>query len=308
MPQLAIILVNYKRAEDTIECIVSLRKSIFKDFETIVVDNASGDGSLGKLNKHCPDVYLICSEKNLGFAEGNNLGIRYALQRNCKYILLLNNDTVVNEHTLHVLVQTLEQHPQAGIVGAKIYSFDRPKVLWFAGGTFNIHSAMGAHIGIGEIDRGQYDELQPRDYITGCCLVARREVYETIGLLDSSYFAYLEDVDFCVRARHSGYSILYQPNAVVYHKVSSTSSWDSAVYLYFNLRNKILFLRKNSRRLKWLPYLPQLMYFYVRQFIRLFFKRRNMAAVHAAWCGLIDGLRNFTGEYGQGRLQKLLPK
>jgi GT2 family glycosyltransferase len=124
-------------------------------------------------------------------------------------------------------------------------------------------------------------------------------------LLDESFFAYLEDVDFCVRARGMGYKVLYQPKAVIYHNVSSTTSWDSPLYLYFNLRNKILFLRKHSRGMRWVPYLPKLVYFYLRQFIRLIVKWRNVPSARAAWWGLIDGLRGFTGISGMGRLPRL---
>lgn len=308
MPKLFIILVNYKRAQDTSECITSLQKSSFKNFNILIVDNGSCDGSVKFLQNHHPDANIFESKTNLGFAAGNNLGVQYALHQQCKYILLLNNDTIVDESMLKVLIHTMEQNPQAGIIGAKIYYFDRQNVLWFAGGTLKVHSAMGLHVGIGEVDKGQYDEVRASDYITGCCLLARREVYETIGVFDHTYFAYLEDADFCLRARQAGYLILYQPRAIVYHKISSTSSWDSPVYLYFNLRNKILFLRKHSRPREWLPHLPQLIYFYGRQFIRLIFKWHDVSSTRAAWFGLIDGLRNFTGEQGEGRLCALSSK
>ena len=137
MPLLSIILVNYKRPADTAECVVSLRKSTFRDFEIIVVENGSQDGSKEFLAQQFPDIHLIASETNLGFAEGNNLGIRYALQQNGRYILLLNNDTLVDEHMLEVLVETMGQQPTVGILGAKIFYDDRRNILWFAGGEFN---------------------------------------------------------------------------------------------------------------------------------------------------------------------------
>lgn len=304
-PLLTVLLVNYNRADDTIACVESLRQSTFHDFEIIIVDNASHDGSADILAARCPDVTLLRNGVNVGFAEGNNTGIRLALERERKYILLLNNDTVVDPRALEMLIGTMESHPYPGVAGGKIYYYNRNNVLWFAGGYFNPDSALGGHYGIAEVDAGQFNAATTSDFITGCCLLFRREVCDAIGLLDGSYFAYLEDADFCVRARRAGFPVMYQPAAVIYHKVSTTSSWDSPLYLYFNLRNKILFLRKNSSPRRWIPHLPELLYFYVRQFMRLLLKRHDRLKRRAAWWGLVDGIGNFTGTNGEGRLPLL---
>jgi hypothetical protein len=199
----------------------------------------------------------------------------------------------------------MHNHPEAGIVGAKIYYADRPNVLWYAGGYFNEHSSFGGHYGMGEPDTGQYDTERTCSLITGCCLLIRREVCEKVGLLDSDYFAYLEDADYCTRVKRGGYALYYQPKAIIHHKISSTSAWDSPVYIYFNLRNKILFLRKNARLLHVLPHVPRLLYFYLRQFVRLLFKWHSLKKTRAAWFGLIDGFRTYTGQFGRGRLDHL---
>jgi GT2 family glycosyltransferase len=305
MPELAVILVNFKRPEDTIECVQSLRRSTYTDFEIIIVDNNSADDSIERLRLHCPDATLIVNASNRGFAEGNNTGIREALARRATYILLLNNDTVIDPDALRVLTLTMKDQRQPGIAGAKIYYFDRPLTLWFAGGYFNPHSTFGGHYGFDEEDRGQYDTPRTCDYITGCCLLFRADLVHRIGLLERSYFAYMEDAEFCIRARRAGYPILYQPAAKIYHKVSRTSSWDSPTYIYFVLRNKIIFLRRNAALIQWLPHLPHLVYFYIRQFVRLIFKWRDLPGARAAWLGLRDGLRNTTGTYGEGSLNTL---
>jgi hypothetical protein len=302
MPQLSVILLNYNGPRDTTDCIESLRKSSFKDFDIVVVDNASPDSSVTALRDRYPDITLIVNDRNLGFAGGNNVGIRHALQRDSKFVLLLNNDTTVDPNGLGVLLKTMEENPEVGIVGGKIYYADRPNVIWFAGGYFNINSGFGDHYGKAEEDVSQYNRARECDFITGCCMLIRREVCERIGLLDDSYFLYYEDVDFCTRARRKGYGILYQPGAVIYHKISRATSWDSPVYIYFNLRNKLLFLHRNSRPWKWLPHLPRLIYFYLRQLVRLVLKWHDLPATRAAWLGLIDGLRNFSGDHGEGHL------
>ena len=306
MALLSVVLVNYKRSGDTLECINSLRASSLRDIDIIVVDNASNDGSVQQIRNAHPDLHLISNTENLGFAGGNNVGIRRALESGSRYVLLLNNDTVVDKKALEALVNTMEQNPDAGITGGKILYFNQPGTIWFGGGKFNRNSGFGRHEGIGMADDGSFDTMHPCDFITGCCLLARREVFEQIGLLDEDFFTYLEDVDFCIRARDKGYSILYQPRAVIHHKVSSSTAWDSPLYIYFNLRNKLLFLRKRSGPTRWIPYIPQLTYFYVRQFVRLLLKQRNMQATRAAWRGLIDGLRNHTGKNGRGHLDEIL--
>jgi hypothetical protein len=308
MAILSVVLVNYNRFRDTLDCIASLRASSLRDTHIIVVDNASVDGSVVQLRAAYPDLHLVANSENLGFAAGNNVGIRRALESGSSFVLLLNNDTVVDEHALESLVQTMEKNPEAGIAGGKILYFNDRRTVWFGGGKFNRNSGFGKHLGMGKPDDGSYDSLRECDFITGCCLLARREVFEQVGLLDEDFFAYLEDVDFCVRTREKGFAVLYQPRARIYHKVSSTTSWDSPLYIYFNLRNKLLFLRKRTNPVRWIPYLPLLVYFYLRQFARLLFKHRNIPAARAAWWGLLDGLNNFTGTNGRGRLDQIQAK
>lgn len=307
MPVLSVILINFNRSHDTIECIESLERSSFRDFDIIVVDNDSQDGSADLLRSRFPRITLLVQKTNLGFAEGNNVGIREALSHGTSQILLLNNDTIVDPNALQVLSGFLAGSPSLGVAGPKIYYYDRPTTLWFAGGHVNADAASFGHYGLGEHDHGQYDVARQCDYVTGCCLLFRREVAERVGLLESAYFAYLEDADFCLRARQAGFQVMYQPKAVIYHKVSMTSAWDSPVYLYFSLRNKIILLRKHGSFTRTFPYFPQLVYYYVRQFIRLIFKWRDMAKTRAAWYGLVDGLLNRTGQHGEGRLAEIMP-
>jgi GT2 family glycosyltransferase len=306
MPALSIILVNYRRPDDTVACVRSIAGSTFRDMQIIIVDNGSGDGSADRFGRECPGTTLIRSSRNLGFAGGNNLGIRRALNDGSRCILLLNNDTIVDPETVETLMTTIRAEPGAGIVGAKIVYHDSPDILWFAGGYLNTNAARGGHYGIGKPDGPPFNVPKPCEYITGCCLLARREVFEAGGMLSTPYFAYMEDAEFCLRARNAGYAVLYEPRARVLHKISMTAQWDSPAYIYLNLRNKFLFLQRNSRPALWAPHLPFLVYFYVRQMIRLLVRRRGPLALRAAWYAIIDGLRGFTGEDGSGRLSLLL--
>lgn len=302
---LSIILVNYGRSDLTIDCVRSLEESTYEDFKVIIVDNDATEDSTGQLKAGCPEAIVIPSEKNLGFAEGNNVGIRQALAIGSEFILLLNNDTLVRKDLLSKLVQTAKGSRLVGVVGGKIYYHDSPETLWFAGGHLEIDKALGTHLGIGNRDNGSFDHATETDYVTGCCMLTKREVFENTGLLDTRLFLYFEDADFCVRARNSGYVILFQPEAVLYHRVSISTRHDSPVYIYFNLRNKIIFLRKHSTFRKWARHLPYLAYFYFRQIMRLLLKSHDLRGTRAACLGLWDGLRNHTGQAGEGNLYRL---
>jgi GT2 family glycosyltransferase len=306
-PNIAVVLVNYRRANDTLACVASLRKSNYTDYRIVIIDNSPDDDLSKLMRERFPDIPVFAPGVNLGFAAGNNLGIRYALESSCDAVLLLNNDTEVDPGAIAALARVLQQGPETGIVGGKIYFHSSPSKIWFAGGHFNVNSGFGGHDGIGQRDHGQFDARRECDFITGCCQLIRRSVLESIGLLDEQFFAYLEDVDFCHRARQAGYHIMYAPDARVYHKISSTAAWDSPVYLYFNARNKLLLLKKHATILSVLPHLPRLCWFYLRQTLRMAVKYRDMDGLKAVWMGLADGIARRTGEHGSGRLAYLGP-
>ena len=306
MPELAVILVNYKRPLDTIECVRSLEQSTYRNFATYVVDNGSGDGSPAALRSSCPGIVLLESPINLGFAGANNMAMERAQKEGADFFLLLNNDTVVDPSCLQELMDAAKRHPSAGVLGGKVLEYDRRNVIWFAGGRINVSSGRSRHIGIGERDDGRYDAERIVDFITGCCLLIRRSLYLRVGGLDTEYFAYYEDSDYCLRARRVFQDVIYAPKARVFHKVSSTSSLDGPVYLYFTLRNRLIFLRKHARWFQVIPYFPSLAYFYGRHMFRLLVRRRGTAVIRAAYYGFVDGLRGFTGDHGKGRLELLL--
>jgi GT2 family glycosyltransferase len=219
-PLVYVIVLTWNGKEDTLECLRSLQEVEFRNFKILVVDNASADGTSDAITALFPDVHVIVNKENLRFAGGNNVGIRYALEQGADYVLLLNNDTVVDKHFLTFLTDIAKTSPDIGMVGPKIYyNADRQR-LWYAGGTIVWWKGIISHIGIREIDHGQYDEQQETDYITGCCVLVRRSVIEKIGMLDERYFIYGEDADWCVRATRKGFKLLYVPASRIWHKVS----------------------------------------------------------------------------------------
>jgi GT2 family glycosyltransferase len=236
-PHVAVIVVNWNGREITLECLRSLSAQTYPHADLIVVDNASSDGSADAIRSAYPDVILLSMAANLRFAGGNNAGMREALNRGADLVLLLNNDTVVHPDFLKHLVARLEMDPRCGMVAPKIFYFAQPDKLWFAGGVISMWTGTMKHIGIREVDCGQHDAVREIDYASGCCILVRSDVIRKIGLLDESYHIYTEDADWSMRVRRAGYTVLYEPAARVWHKISVSSGGHLS---WYKLKNKFL--------------------------------------------------------------------
>jgi GT2 family glycosyltransferase len=223
-PSIAVIVLTWNGRDLTLDCLRSLEAVSTPNVRILVVDNASTDGTASAVReRYGPRVDVLENGTNLGFAAGNNAGIRKALADGADLILLLNNDTIVDPSFLDQMTRALESSPDVGIAGPKIYFAQPPDQLWFAGGEISMWRGTARHIGIREIDHGQYDTARDVDYVSGCALLARREVFERAGLLDPAYRAYFEDADLCVRAARAGLRIRYVPAAKVWHRISAST-------------------------------------------------------------------------------------
>src|SRR3990167_9534239 len=254
--KIAIIVLNYKGLEDTLSCLDSLRRIKRNNFniEIIVVDNGSGDGSKEALSNF-RDIRLIALEKNLGYSGGNNVGIKEAIKRNSNYLLILNNDTLVDPNLLTELVNAAKK---GDIISPKIYfakgfefhksrykKADLGKVIWYAGGEIDWQNVIGKHIGVDEVDKGQYSASIETGFATGACMFVKREVFEKVGFFDEKYFLYLEDIDLCQRAKRAGFKITFEPKAIIWHKNASSSGGSgSKLQDYYITRNRLLFAFK----------------------------------------------------------------
>jgi GT2 family glycosyltransferase len=241
---------------DTIDCITSLKRIEYSNYHILVVDNGSTDGSVVGIKAAFPDIRLLETHENLGFADGNNRGIKLALEDGADYVLLLNNDTEVDSNFLSELVKAAESSQGVGIVGSKIYYYSEPKQLWFAGGRINFYTGDTHHIGERELDEGKYDRIGDTGYVSGCSMLIKRKVLEDIGTLDETFFLYYEDSDFCARARRHGYRIVYAPASVVWHKVSSTAGKVKDLQLFYGTRNMLIFEKRNAGLQHLVVFLP----------------------------------------------------
>lgn len=222
-PSVAIIIVNWNRKEDTLACLESLSRITYPNARVIVVDNGSSDGSAQAVRGLFGRAMVIALPQNLRFAGGNNIGLREVLARGDDYALLLNNDTLVEPDFLDHLITAAESDPKIGLAGPKILYCDRPGVIWFAGGVLKASWGYVRHYGLRRPDNGRFDQPKKVSFLTGCCLLIRREVLETVGLLDEGYYLYSEDADYCLRARRAGFELYYEPQARIFHKVSAST-------------------------------------------------------------------------------------
>jgi GT2 family glycosyltransferase len=254
-PFVYIVILNWNNAPDTIACLTSVSDLDYSNYQTLVIDNGSTDGSKAKIKTNHPSVEILALENNLGYALGNNVGIHYALEAGAEYILVLNNDTLVASNMLTELVKVAETDAKIGMVGPTMYCVEPPDTL-FAAGSF-IDWAKGETRNRGMFEPiTAYPELkypEPVDYITGCAVLVRKELIETIGGLASSYYLNYEDAEWGVRARHYDFDVWYAPQAVMWHKVSASLGQASPANTYYMTRNALLFFWQNAPgHLRWL--------------------------------------------------------
>jgi GT2 family glycosyltransferase len=240
-PKVGLIILNWNNWRDSIKCIEGVRHCTYSHVEIWVVDNGSQDESIAQLSR-IEDIHLISLGKNIGFAGGNNVGIRAALEKGCEYILLLNNDTECNDHFIEPLLEPLQRDSLAVVSCPKILYKEPPQTIWYAGGKFRQPRIIGELVGMGQPDQEKYNLMGKTDFAVGTCMLIKRDVFDRIGFLDERFFFYHEDVDFCYRANKAGYSIWYQPESVIIHRVSSSTEnqHEKRVFLYEQARTVFL--------------------------------------------------------------------
>ena len=360
-PKVAIIILNWNGWKDTIECLESVFRNTYPNYQVIVVDNGSTDGSIEKIKvwaegkqkvltsepthplyhlshptvkKPIPYIYytreeaekggnFIFEEKakkewqerrkvnsreldptsfyplifiqtgeNLGFAGGNNIGIKYILKSNSYYILLLNNDLVVDKYFLKPLLEVAEKDELIpGIIGSKIYYYDRPNIIQSIGARMNIWTGRGLFIGNKEYDNGnKYSTISEVDWISGAIMFIKSSIFQKIDLLDIRYFLFYEETDLCFRAKRQNFKIYVVPSSKVWHKGGASTT--SSIAEYFLTVNRMRFFKNNTRIFSW----PVFILFYLagsfKRFL-IFSLRKNKDSANAVLKGVVDGFKIF---------------
>jgi GT2 family glycosyltransferase len=279
-----ILILNWNGYRDTIDCVESCFRLSYPNFKILVVDNGSTDGSETVLRDRFPQVEIMQTGRNLGFAGGNNVGIRHAVENGADYVWLLNNDTVVAADSLTELVDAAAGS-RVGVVGSKIYYHDDPDTLWFAGGWINYKTSNCGHIGQLEKDNAEHDVAREVDYITGCSLMISDEAIKCVGVMDERFFLLFEEVDWNVRVREHGYKIVYVPTSIIWHKISRSLGEYSQMYYYYMFRNSLLFLFKHQKK-----YLPTALFTRFRE-IRRLYRIGQREKIRFALMGILDFLK-----------------
>lgn len=291
-PKVYVLILNWNGWEDTLECLESVFRQNYRNYQVIVCDNGSANDSLAQIRSwangeldarvpsnsllerlSCPPVskpipfvehdradaeagasgadcdaslVLIQTGANLGFAGGNNVGLRYVLKRgDAEYIWLLNNDTVMGRDALAAAVQIAEADDDVAMVGARLLYYDQPGVIQaVAGGTIVPWQGMIRLLGRDEIDVGQWSNPVSLDYITGASLLVKVDVVRAIGLLDEQYFMYAEELDWCLRASRANWRLAYSPGSVIWHKEGNSVGYRSALHDFYAVRSALLWVKK----------------------------------------------------------------
>ena len=243
-PTVAIIILNWNNPRDTLACLDSVSHLTYQPMRVIVVDNGSTDGSASTIASCYPQVEIVRSKENLGYAGGNNLGMRAALSQGCDYFWLLNDDILAAPESLSLLVSAAQAQPAAGMLGPMVYIRGEQNRILSAGGLIE-KEGIPSQRGMGELDDGRYNGVTEVDYVSGCALLISRYAVDRIGMLDEDFFAYHEEIEWCYRARQTGMKVLFVPKALAWHPDTRLRDYDSPVVTYYITRNSLLFARKH---------------------------------------------------------------
>jgi GT2 family glycosyltransferase len=282
-----IILLTWNRWEDTEACLQSLLPVVNGHIRVLVVDNGSTDGTPENIRRRFPRFEVQENGINLGFPAGNNVGIRHALAEGADYVILLNNDTVVDRGFAEELVAAAQRNPLAGMISSLIFFHDRPSVVWFAGGGISTWTGRSRHAGYLQSTRGQVTRDVPIDRPCACSLLVTRRFLESVGLMRETLFLYGEEIDWMLRARRHGFRCFLATRSKVWHKVSSSTKLSpQPVFLYYSTRNMLAVLRDEAPKGRILGR--------IRDFIVLMVFLGAVFRLDVAWEG---GIRNVLRGY-----------
>jgi GT2 family glycosyltransferase len=289
------LVLAHNQLRFTRECLTSVLALEPPPARVLLVDNGSTDGTPERVRAEFPAVEVLALPENRYFAGGVNEGLRRALAGGAAAVLLLNNDVVLERSALQRLEKALEAAPRCAAVSPKIYYYDPPDVVWFAGGIVTRGIVLIRHRGVNVKDEKLRDGPRSIDYVSGAAALLSRSALESVGLLDPSYVMYVEDVDWCARARREGWTLAYEPEAKAWHHVSATSGGGlTALKAYFRLRSGALYLSRYAspweRPFAWLAYAAWTGWLALRALAR-----GGRSAIPALWIGFVDFTRILVG-------------
>jgi hypothetical protein len=287
-PLVSIITVNYNQLRYTCELLESLRKLSYRNIEVIVVDNGSHENPESVIREKFPEVRLILSGKNLGFAGGNNLGIQDAKG---KYLLFINNDTEADPGLLEPLVALFESRPDVGVASPKILYYNSGEIIQYVGcSRINPYTGRNRREGFMQKDSGQFDTLRETDLAHGAAMMLPRSVIEKVGMMPEFFFLYYEELDWCETIKAAGYKIFVVPTAKVYHKESMSVGKNSTLKTYYMTRNRLLFMRRHTSGIIKVSWILFFVFFSIPKNILKYISKREADHLKAFCRGFIWNL------------------
>lgn len=293
-PLVYIILLNYNGYKDTIECVKSIESITYENYRVLIVDNKSTNDSEAILKSTLPSYEILQTGENLGFAGGNNYGVRYALKNGADHVLLLNNDTIVTPDFLSEMIETMISSSKVGAVSCKIMYESERDIIWYAGGTFNWNTINCEHFGMKEKDTHKFDEVKEVDFITGCAILLSKELLAEVGLMPEEYFMCFEDMDYSVMIKDSSFKMMYNPRGVIYHKVSKSSGGEESPFgIKWFTRNRLIFLYKYRNRLGSFKFIKSLIFICISRLLRViqFYIKGDKDRAKATIEGVKEGIK-----------------
>lgn len=292
-----IIIINYKGYDDTEECLESIKKIKYSNYGIIVVDNAPNKSSVSLLKSKFPDIFYIGSPNNVGFSGGNNLGMQLAYKLGAKYILFLNNDTIVSNNLLTEMISFMENHKSVGMAGPLTLYYDNPSLVAFAGGSLNRNTGLITYF----YKNIKLQQLKHNvvycNFIEGAALFCRAQLIKKIGGFNELYFLTSEESELCIKVKESGHKMAVITSCYVWHKVSQSMTAASELASYFIFRNKLFFVKNNCIEFH-LRDLLNIFRYYMVCLLSFTFKKKNYSAVIGMLNGIVDF---FLGRDGVGR-------
>lgn len=243
-PRVMVVIVTYNQWALTRACLAALYQSPNPRIQVLVVDNASTDDTPAQVRTFAPNALVIENGANLGYAQGNNIGLQSALDQAFEYVMVLNNDVTVAEDCIDSLLNAADTNPDAALLGPLVYHADEPNVIQSAGGILP-QDWHAVHRGANETDQHQFSDVTPVDWLTGCAVLARASALRKFGLLDENFFMYGEDVDWGVRAQRAGYRVLFVPQAHVWHRGVRRDYTPAPYVTYYSARNELQLIQKH---------------------------------------------------------------
>jgi GT2 family glycosyltransferase len=291
-PAVGVVIVNWNLKDSLRETLLSFRQVNYPNLQIVVSDNASTDGAPEMVRAEFPEVHLLTREKGVGYAKGASLGMEFLADKT-KYIFSTTNDVLVDPEMINRLVEYMENHPEAGLLGCKIYYHNLGDLLWSAGGRVHPLVAHSYHFGWNRHDAPRFNQVRECDYVTGCGFLFRSDLAKRLNYFNADLIFYTEDADFCYRVREAGFKVLYLPTAVMWHKTSTTLAKNRPLQLHYITRNTLYLIRRHR-----IGYPP--ITFLIHLFVWLPFKMALYAIVWR-WKN-VRGIYNGIRDWRQGKV------